>query len=127
MAIFKTPKITTIQRETLILDISELVFDIDQNIFYGGDGKTLGGFPVGANIGTSFATERIILTQQDIENKYITLKAAPMYPNSVSLSCENGIAQINGVDFIVTENVLSWQNLGLEDFLDDSDVLLIQY
>jgi hypothetical protein len=127
MAIFKAPKITTIQRTTLLLGVSELVYDVDQNIFYGGDGVTVGGLPIGSNVGTSIQPQRIELTQQDIDNKYVTLNIAPLYPNTVSLTCENGIPQINGVDFIVTGNILSWDGLGLDNFLDNTDVLIVQY
>jgi hypothetical protein len=47
MAIFKAPKITTAQRGVLTLDVSELVYDIDEKTFYGGDGSTEGGFLIG--------------------------------------------------------------------------------
>lgn len=127
MAIFKAPKITTIQRQTLLLDVSELVYDVDQNIFYGGDGVTVGGLPIGSNVGTSITPQRIELTQQDIDNKYVTLNITPLYPNTVSLTCENGIPQVNGVDFIVNGNILSWDGLGLDNFLDNTDVLIVQY
>lgn len=127
MAIFKAPKITTIQRQTLLLDVSELVYDVDQNIFYGGDGVTVGGLPIGSNVGTSITPQRIELTQQDIDNKYVILNIAPLYPNTVGLTCENGIPQINGVDFIVNGNILSWDGLGLDNFLDNTDVLIVQY
>lgn len=127
MAIFKAPKITTIQRQTLLLDVSELVYDVDQNIFYGGDGITVGGLPIGSNIGTSIPPQRIELTQQDINNKYVTLNIAPLYPDTVSLTCENGITQVNGIDFIIIENKLSWDGLGLDNFLDNTDVLIVQY
>lgn len=127
MAIFKAPKITTIQRQTLLLDVSELVYDVDQNIFYGGDGATVGGLPIGSNVGTSITPQRIVLTQQDIDNKFVTLNIAPLYPTTVSLTCENGIPQVNGVDFIVNGNILSWDGLGLDNFLDNTDVLIVQY
>ena len=51
MAIFKAPKVTTAQRNTLILEVSELVYDMDQKAFYGGDGSTPGGFLVGESSG----------------------------------------------------------------------------
>jgi hypothetical protein len=127
MAIFKAPKITTIQRQQLLLDVSELVYDVDQNIFYGGDGVTVGGLPLGSNVGSSIPPQRIELTQEDIDNKFVILNIAPLYPNTVSLTCENGIQQVNGVDFVINGNILSWDGLGLDNFLDDTDVLIIQY
>jgi hypothetical protein len=127
MAIFKAPKITTLQRLGIVLDTSELVYDTDQKVFYGGNGLTLGGFPIGSNVGSSIFPERIPLTQQDIDNKFVTLSITPIFPNTVMLTCEGGIEQVNGIDFQVIGNILSWGGLGLDNFLDETDVLNIQY
>lgn len=110
-----------------MLDVSELVFDTDQNIFYGGDGTTVGGFPIGSNVGSSIPVQRIPLTELDIQNKFVILNTTPQFPNSVRLLCEGGIEQVNGVDFVVNGNVLSWDGLGLDNFLDETDILVIQY
>ena len=125
MAIFKAPKITTLQRNNLVLEGSEVVYDVDQKAFYGGDGVTNGGFPIGANAGS--ISERIQLTQEDINNKFVTLASTPLIPSSVVLSCEGGIGQVYGIDFIVVGNQLRWEGLGLDNFLDNTDVLLVQY
>ncbi len=42
-SIFKPPPITTVQRQALVLESGELVFDTDQQAAYWGDGATLGG------------------------------------------------------------------------------------
>jgi hypothetical protein len=125
MAMFKAPKVTTAQRNTLTLEVSELVYDIDQKAFYGGDGATLGGFLVGETSG--FVVEQIDLTPQDIENKLVTLSQTPLVPDAVILNIDGGIPQINGIDFIVQGNKISWTSLGLDGFLEESDVLIIQY
>ncbi len=125
MAIFKAPKITTVQRSNLVLEGSEVVYDVDQKAFYGGDGATNGGFPIGANAGSIF--KRIELTQQDIDNKFVTLASTPLIPSSVILSCEGGIDQVYGIDFIIVGNQIRWEGLGLDNFLDETDVLLVQY
>lgn len=126
MAIFKVPKITTIQRQVLLLDISELVYDIDENAFYGGDGVTIGGNLIGGS-GLGYILDRIEITQQDITNKYVTLSQTPSTPNNVILDMEGGIKQNNGIDYVVMGNILSWDGLGLDGFIDETDVLLIQY
>jgi hypothetical protein len=126
MAIFKCPRISTSQRLQLTLDESELVYDMDLKSFYGGDGVTLGGFPVGSGVG-SITTEYITLTSNDIINKYVTLSAQPANPNTVTLVPSGGPAQINGIDFEVVGLILSWENLGLETFLEAGEVLIIQY
>ena len=125
MAIFKAPKITTLQRNSLVLEGSEVVYDVDQKAFYGGDGVTNGGFPIGANAGS--IVERIELTQEDINNKYVTLASTPLIPSAVVVTPEGGIPQAYTVDFIIVGNQLRWDGLGLDNFLDETDVLLVQY
>jgi hypothetical protein len=125
MAIFKAPKITSVQRNSLVLEGSEVVYDVDQKAFYGGDGTTSGGFPIGANAGSIY--QRIELTQEDINNKFVTLASTPLISSAVIVTPEGGIAQAYGIDFIVVGSQLRWNNLGLDNFLDESDVLLVQY
>jgi hypothetical protein len=125
MAMFKAPKVTTAQRNLLTLEVSELVYDIDQKAFYGGDGVTMGGFLVGETSG--FIVEQIDLTQEDINNKYVTLEQTPLVPEALILNIDGGIPQINGIDYIVQDNKISWMGMGLDGFLEETDVLLIQY
>jgi len=125
MAIFKAPKITTEQRIALTLESSEVVYDVNQKVFYGGDGDLVGGFPIGANAGS--IVQRIELTQNDINNKFVTLASTPLIASSVVVTPEGGIAQAYGIDFIVVGNQLRWDGLGLDNFLDETDVLLVQY
>lgn len=125
MAIFKAPKITTIQRQQLLLDTSELVYDIDQNAFYGGDGVTIGGNLIGANSGYGF--EEIPIIQQNLIDKYVILAQTPLIPSAVIVDMVGGIRQVNGVDYQIIGNKLTWEGLGLEGFIDDTDVLLVQY
>jgi hypothetical protein len=125
MAIFKAPKVTTNQRQTLVLEVSELVYDLDQKAFYGGDGATPGGFLIGETSG--FIVEKIELTPQDIANKFVTLAQTPLVPSAVVITLEGGISQVNGIDYEVNGNQISWSELGLDGFLDDTDVLIVQY
>lgn len=125
MAIFKAPKLTTAQRNTLVLEVSELVYDIDKKAFYGGDGRTLGGFLVGETSG--FIVEKVELTQDDINNKYVTLGQTPLVSSAVVVNIDGGIPQLNGIDYIVDGNKISWSELGLDGFLEETDVLIIQY
>jgi hypothetical protein len=122
MAIFKAPKLTSLQRKELVLEVSELVYDIDNKAFYGGDGSTLGGFLVSGSM-----AETIELNQQDIDNKFVTLAQTPLVSSAVSLTIDGGIPQINNVDFKVDGNKISWSELGLDGFLEETDVLIIQY
>lgn len=125
MAIFKTPRATTAQRTGLTLEVGEIVYDTDQKTFYGGNGTSLGGFLIGGNSG--FIYRRIELTSQNIQDKYITLPDTPLSPTSVFLTIEGGIPQINGVDYEIIGDKISWDGLGLDNFLDNTDVLLVLY
>lgn len=127
MAVFKAPKITTTQRQSLVLDVSEVVFDLDESIFYGGDGTTIGGFPIGQGVQTSLVPQIVTLTQTDIDNKYITLNITPIVPESLTVSPVGGPEQLYGIDYEITGNILSWDGLGLDGILDNTDKLIIRY
>jgi len=125
MAIFKVPRINTAQRQAIILEVGEIVYDIDQNVFFGGDNTTLGGFIIGESVGGE--VERVELTELNIESKCVILKKVPLDSESVSLFPESGINQINGIDFRVEGNKIRWDEMGLDGFLDNTDVLIIKY
>jgi hypothetical protein len=124
MAVVRLPRITSQKRSDLVLSESEMVYDIDTRAFYGGDGVNAGGFLVGQS---GLHTERITLSQENLNNKCVVLSKAPAMPNSVMLTPEEGIPQVNGIDFTVEGNVLSWDGLGLDNFLEINEVLVIQY
>jgi hypothetical protein len=127
MAVLKVPKITTIQREAITLDSSEIVYDLNQNIFYGGDGITVGGFPIGQGVQSSIPKQIIELTTLDITNKFVTLNFTPLVPEAITVVPVGGPEQLLGVDYIITGNILSWDSLGLDGILDNTDKLIIHY
>jgi hypothetical protein len=127
MAIFRVPKITSQDRSQLLLSSSEIVYDTDRESFYGGDGATLGGFEVGKNVGLKIKTESFLLTQENIDSKSITLLKEPSNSNDIVFFPEGGIRQRNSIDFNVTENILSWDGLGLDGFMEVDDVVNITY
>jgi hypothetical protein len=125
MAVFKAPRISTFQRSSLLLEASEIVYDTDQNSFYGGNGLDVGGFPIGQGIGAG-EWFYYTLDSSDINNKKIPLPREPFSPGSVRLNIIGGIEQVNGTDFIVIGSELSWDGLGLDNFLEIGYTLLIQ-
>lgn len=125
MAVFRVPRITTFQRSSLLLQIGEVVYDTDENVFYGGNGITSGGFLIGQGTGVTVST--ITLTPTDITNKYVVLSNTPYLPSSVTVIPAGGIEQVNGIDFEVIGNQLSWSGKGLDGFLEVNDVLIIQH
>lgn len=76
---------------------------------------------------SGFRSYSLSLTQQNINDKFVTLPYTPVEPTDLVLDIKNGIKQINGVDFEVTGNILSWNGLGLDNFLEEHDVLIIQH
>lgn len=125
MAIFKVPRITTLQRNNLVLGLGEIVFDTDQELYYGGNGEDLGGFLIGTGAGSY--VDRIQLTEDKLNNKYIQLRFRPLDSTKVLVTPEGGVTQVKGVDFEVFGDTIVWDGLGLDGFLDETDVLIIQY
>ena len=125
MAIFKAPRITTSEREQVIFELSEIVFDIDNQLFYTGDDVTLGGKIINAGIGKKVKTHTI--TQQNVLDGYLILDTTPQNSNEVELEFINGTSQVLGVDFSVSGNLLHWNGLGLDNFIEENDILIIRY
>lgn len=125
MAIFKVPRITQMQRTNLVLEAAEVVFDTDLKIYFGGDGTTTGGVPLAKGGGA--IVETFTLTQTQIDNKQITLANSPLDAGSVKLIPQGGIEQLNGIDFAVQNNVLRWDGLGLDNFLETGDIIAVTY
>ena len=126
MAIFKVPRATTAERAQLVLEKSELVFDTDLDALYGGDGNTQGGFKIGGE-GQIPQHEVVTLTSTHITQKYIQLLSIPSSPTATQLIPVGGIQQRYAIDYVIAGNILSWDTLGLDNFLEVGDVLIINY
>jgi hypothetical protein len=72
-------------------------------------------------------TEKIILTQQNVDDMEISLLKMPHYSESVTLIPVGGIPQVNGIDFDVIDNIISWENLGLQGVLEAGDMVVVHY
>ena len=127
MAILKVPRLDTLTRENLILEQSEIVFDLDTNSFFGGDGSTLGGVELGYNGGVRFYKEEKILNADQINSGIIVLEKSPDNPTSVRLVPKHGIEQDYGDDFVVSGNELIFRDLGLDGFLEENEAVYIYY
>jgi hypothetical protein len=127
MAIFRAPRISSVQRLALLLSSSEIVYDTDHKLFYGGDGDTVGGFPIGSGVGQKFET--VELTEQMILDKGFMLQFTPLSIDQISFDFVNGTRQIYGIDFVVnlSTKFLSWDGLGLDGFAEEGDVVFMTY
>ena len=69
-----------------------------------------------------------ILTQENLDSKSIELPFYTTNPMDVKVFPEGGIQQVYGKDFeVVGGNILTWDNLGLDNFLEVSESLIIQH
>jgi hypothetical protein len=130
MAVFKTPRCTTAQRLELVLEPSEIVYDVDLKEFFGGNGIDKGGFPIGSG-GTSgievpYIVREITLTAQNIANKYVVLAEAPLISGDIIVSPEGGLIQRYGIDYTIDGLFLRWNNLGLDGYLEAGEILTVQ-
>ena len=126
MGVFKVPRATTAQRMAIVLEKAEIVYDTDLDIYFGGDGSTIGGFPIGNGVSTD-VTEIITLTNNDIQNEYAFLTREAFGVETTVLYIEGSAPQIYGVDYEILNNKVSWSGLGLSGFLEANDKLIITY
>jgi len=126
MAILRVPKITTLQRLEIILSDSEIVYDSDLKRYFGGDNVRLGGFPIGE--GAEPYVETITINQDNIDQKKITLQNQSTNFNKTRFTFINGTTQLLNIDYEFTDSfTISWNNLGLDNFIEVGDVILIEY
>lgn len=79
-------------------------------------------------LATSTVTvEKIELSTEDANLKQVQLSKVPNNPSSVIVFPQGGVPQFSGIDFVVTDNILSWNNLGLDGFLEQGETIFVQY
>jgi hypothetical protein len=67
------------------------------------------------------------LTPLEISSKSIVLPNAPLGTNTAMIMPANGIPQLQGVDFNIIGNVLSWSGMPYEDVAQTGDQIKIIY
>jgi hypothetical protein len=155
MAILRVPRITTLQREPLILLDGEIVFDTDKGKFFGGNGVTPGGLPVGVGVPEGGATgdllikasnvdfdtewlsqdelsqkwksEAITITEAHVSEKKFALSFTPKAREAVRFVPDGGPEQRLGVDYDVLGNEILWNGLTLDGFLEVGEVIRVTY
>jgi hypothetical protein len=76
---------------------------------------------------SGFILYTVVITQQNLNDKSLTLPHTPISSESVSISFVNGTSQVNGIDYEVSGNVVSWEDMGLDNFIELNDVLIVQH
>lgn len=69
----------------------------------------------------------IEMTQEILDAKSYTLPRRAFYPEQVTLDVIGGMYQINGIDFFVNAETVSWAGTDLEDILEIGDHIRIAF
>ena len=69
--------------------------------------------------------ETFTLTAGMIAAKQVTLTVTPK--NEILFVPKNGPAQVEGLDYTVSGQVVSWNGLGLDGILEENDIIVIYY
>ena len=128
MAILKIPRINSLTRSNLILQAAEMVFDTEDNIFYGGDGATIGGVPLTISDQNPDATilETVNVNATVLAEQGFDLLFKPRL-SSIQFMPRGGIMQIRGVDFGVVDNSVFFSGFTLENFFENGDIIDLFY
>jgi hypothetical protein len=77
--------------------------------------------------GISSVEQIFILSEQDIERKYLILQKKPIN-GSIIFTPDGGIPQRKDIDYrLVLENKIEWSGLCLDGFLEEGEVIQINY
>lgn len=71
--------------------------------------------------------DAITVTVQHILQKSFPLTHIPVNPNAAIFLPEGGIPQFVGEDFVIDDNILSWDGLGLDGFIEENDIIHVYY
>jgi hypothetical protein len=92
-----------------------------------GSGKIDNGFLPPGSSDFNFKEEFYEVKAIDVTNKYITLEETPIDDTRINLLVYGGTHQRPLIDFVVSDNILSWSGLALETLIDDNSYLYITY
>lgn len=77
--------------------------------------------------GISSAEQIFILSEEDIERKYLILQKKPIN-GSIVFTPDGAIPQRKGIDYrLISENKIDWNGLCLDTFLEEGEVIQINY
>jgi hypothetical protein len=78
-------------------------------------------------VGNTQKKEKIVVTADMLVQKYLELQHTPTTEASIELTPAGGPMQIIGLDYLVSGNILSWDNMGLDGVLEAGDMIVILY
>jgi len=71
--------------------------------------------------------KKITISSLQFFEKQVTLYPEPSNPDLVTLEFLSGGGQENGIEFNVVGDVLSWDGLGLDGFIEIGDIIIVRY
>lgn len=83
--------------------------------------------PQGPRGGGFNAHQIVTISESHLIEKKISLASVPEFSETVMVFPYGGISQRYGVDYVVSGNELNWNGLGLDNFLEVNDVLVVRY
>lgn len=73
-------------------------------------------------------TETVVILATNLSTKTLTVSRAIQNPSRTKIFPEGGPAQIYSTDFtVVSPNIITWGNMGLDGLVEEGDVLVIEY
>jgi len=82
---------------------------------------------INLNIETTLeTTDSFVLTSTEIANRFVLLTHTPAAA-SVEVEVAGGVKQLEGSDYALTGNRVSWTGLGMQSFLAAGDTVLVHY
>lgn len=79
------------------------------------------------NLPPTLKHDVVTVTQQNINDKYFTLSAISRNPSTALFLPEGGIPQFFGSEFTIEGDILSWDGLGLEGFIETNEIIHIYF
>lgn len=73
-------------------------------------------------------SETVTITSSNLLTKTLTLSNPVQSPHRTKIIPQGGPMQVYAVDFsVVSPGVIVWGNMGLDDLLEEGDILVIEY
>lgn len=81
----------------------------------------------GGSVDSNIVLETITLDSTQVSAKQVSLQNTPVTPNKTMLDIVGGCSQRYGIDFIISGQILDWNNLALDLTLSVGDTIRIYY
>lgn len=75
----------------------------------------------------SIPPETYVLSDLDVQSKYLFLGRTPREAESVQVSDTYGITHVYYSDYIIVGNILTWSNKNLDGYLEVGEKLIIRF